>query len=102
MYSLTRRLDPNLKRGGDPAFTDLLEGARPVIDQPRVSRGITLGRNVWLGTGAKVMDGVAIGSDVVVGANAVVLEDLPDGAVAVGVPARVVRRRETAEPHTAS
>jgi acetyltransferase-like isoleucine patch superfamily enzyme len=71
------------------------QAGRPVIDQPRVSRGITLGRNVWLGTGAKVMDGVAIGSDVVVGANAVVLEDLPDGAVAVGVPARVVRRRET-------
>ena len=32
VYSITRLLDPNLKRGGDPAFTNLLEGARAVVD----------------------------------------------------------------------
>jgi acetyltransferase-like isoleucine patch superfamily enzyme len=64
-----------------------------VIDQPRTSRGIALGDNVWLGTGAKVLDGVRVGSDVVVGANAVVNTDLPDGAIAAGVPARVIRQR---------
>ena len=64
-----------------------------VIDQPRSSRGISLGDNVWLGAGAKVLDGVRIGSDVVVGANAVVTTDLPDGAIAAGVPARVLRHR---------
>ncbi len=69
-----------------------------VIDQPRSSRGIVLGDNVWLGTGAKVLDGVTIGSDVVVGANAVVNADLPAGAVAAGVPARVLRRRPGAGP----
>jgi acetyltransferase-like isoleucine patch superfamily enzyme len=69
-----------------------------VIDQPRSSRGIVLGDNVWLGTGAKVLDGVRIGSDVVVGANAVVNTDLPDGAIAAGVPARVLRHRTGAEP----
>ena len=37
VYSITRRLDPKLKRGGDPALTDLLEGARPVIDAARKS-----------------------------------------------------------------
>jgi acetyltransferase-like isoleucine patch superfamily enzyme len=66
---------------------------RAVIEQPRTSRGIVLGDNVWLGTGAKVLDGVRIGNDVVVGANAVVNADLPDGAVAAGVPARVLRAR---------
>ena len=69
-----------------------------VIDQPRSSRGIVLGDNVWLGTGAKVLDGVRIGRDVVVGANAVVNADLPDGAIAAGVPARVLRHRAGAEP----
>jgi ABC-type transport system substrate-binding protein len=37
VYSITRRLDPNLKRGGDAVLTDLLEGARPVIDAARKS-----------------------------------------------------------------
>ncbi len=74
------------------------EGAdAAVIDQPRTSRGITLGDNVWLGTGAKVLDGVRIGNDAVVGANAVVSSDLPEGAIAAGVPARVLRKRGTAE-----
>ena len=69
-----------------------------VIDQPRSSRGIVLGDNVWLGTGAKVLDGVRIGRDVVVGANAVVNADLPDGAIAAGIPARVLRHRAGTEP----
>lgn len=83
------------------AYTYLVGGGHeferasvPVVEQERVSRGIRLGENVWLGTGVKVLDGVTIGRDVVVGANAVVTEDLPDGVVAAGVPARVVRRRD--------
>jgi len=54
---------------------------------------VTLGDNVWLGAGAKVLDGVRLGDDVVVGAGAVVTSDLPAGAIAVGIPARVVRTR---------
>jgi len=83
------------------AYTYLVGGGHefdradvPVIEQGRSSRGIILDDNVWLGTGTKVLDGVRIGRDVVVGAGAVVTDDLPDGVIAVGVPARVVRRRE--------
>jgi len=86
------------------AYTYLVGGGHdfdrvgvPVLDQGRTSRGIVLGENVWLGTGTKVLDGVTIGRDVVVGANAVVTEDLPDGAVAVGIPARVLRRKGEVE-----
>ncbi len=79
--------------GGGHSFDDL---GVPVLAQERRSEGITLGENVWLGAGAKVMDGVTIGRDVVVGAGAVVTADLPDAAVAVGVPARVVRTRTSA------
>ena len=64
-----------------------------VLEQPRSSQGIALGDDVWLGAGAKVLDGVRLGNGVVVGAGAVVTSDLPDGAVAVGIPARVVRLR---------
>jgi len=85
------------------AYTYLVGGghefesaAVPVIEQKRSSRGTTLGETVWLRAGAKVMVGVSIGDHVVVCAGAVVTDDLPSGAVAVGVPARVVRTREAA------
>ena len=49
------------------------------------------GDNVFIGAGAKVIGGVKIGSDVKIGANAVVTKDLPDGATAVGIPAKVIK-----------
>lgn len=55
-------------------------------------RGARIGRNVRIGTGAKVIGPVEIGDGAHVGANAVVLTDVPAGSVAVGVPARVIDR----------
>lgn len=61
-----------------------------------LSPGVHLGGDVhvgdltWLGVGASVRNGVRIGSRVMVGVGAAVVEDLPDGVTAVGVPARVV------------
>lgn len=51
-----------------------------------------LGDDVFVGAGAKILGGVRIGNHVRIGANAVVINDIPDGATAVGVPARVVER----------
>ena len=53
---------------------------------------ITIGDNVWLGGGVIVLPGVTLGENTVVGAGAVVTRDLPAGVVAVGNPARVIRR----------
>jgi len=52
-----------------------------------------LGDCVFIGSGAKVLGGIIIGGNVRIGANAVVLDDVPNDATAVGVPARVVRTR---------
>lgn len=64
----------------------------PVRDQPLVQLGATvIGDGSWLGHNACVI-GVRVGRQCVIGANAVVLRDLPDYSVAVGAPARIVRR----------
>lgn len=52
-----------------------------------------LGNNVDVGAGAKILGALSVGDDVCVGANAVVLQDVPEGCTAVGVPARVLPRR---------
>jgi acetyltransferase-like isoleucine patch superfamily enzyme len=55
-----------------------------------------IGAGAWLGAGAKVLDGVSIGDRAVIGAGAVVRDAVPDAAVAVGVPARIVGQRDAA------
>lgn len=58
----------------------------------RGKRHPTLGNNVMVGAGAKVLGPITIGDNVRIAAGAVVLSDIPDNSTAVGVPARVVRR----------
>ncbi|MFH9424407.1 sugar O-acetyltransferase [Streptomyces sp. NPDC017529] len=71
----THELDPERRRAG-------WEKAEPV----------TIGDNVWLGGGVVVCPGASVGADTVVGAGSVVTKDLPPGVLAVGNPARVVRK----------
>lgn len=52
---------------------------------------ITVGNNVFLGAGVKVLPGVTIADNVVIGAGAVVVNDIPSNCVAVGLPARPIR-----------
>jgi serine O-acetyltransferase len=54
----------------------------------------TIGNNVDVGSGAKLLGSISIGNNVLIGANAVVLCDVPDNCIAVGVPA-VVKQRNT-------
>lgn len=52
-----------------------------------------IGNRVDIGAGAKILGDIRIGDDAVIGANAVVLQDVPAGALAVGIPARIIERR---------
>jgi serine O-acetyltransferase len=56
----------------------------------------TIGNRVDIGAGAKILGPIHVGDDAVVGANAVLLQDVPPNFLAIGVPARIRKRR--AEP----
>jgi serine O-acetyltransferase len=58
------------------------------LDKPMEAPHI--GNRVNIGAGAKILGAVQIGDDVEIGANAVVISDVPAGALAVGVPARII------------
>lgn len=66
---------------------------RPIKDQGIVKSPIRIGPGSWVGTKVTVLRGTRAGRGCVLGANAVVRGEIPDQAVAVGSPARVVRNR---------
>jgi serine O-acetyltransferase len=67
--------------------TSLTKGAK---------RHPTLGRNVVVGAGAKILGGFPVGDDAAVGSNAVVTKPVPAGATAVGIPARIIQAEDSA------
>ncbi len=76
----------------------IVEVERPIRLQGIYKRDVRIGHNVWIGYGACVLRGVTVGNNSVLGTSAVVVDDVPPNAVVGGVPARVIRYRET--PHT--
>jgi acetyltransferase-like isoleucine patch superfamily enzyme len=91
--------------GLSPYEHTIRDTTRPILSQGIESKGdIVIEDDVWLGLGVIVLDGVTIGHGAVIGAGAVVTKSIPPFAVAVGVPARVIRWRteshqETEEPY---
>lgn len=77
------------------AFNHGIAPDRLVREQPVVSEGIVIGRDVWIGANAGVTDGVTIGAHAVVAMGAVVTRDVPEWAVVGGVPARILGDRRT-------
>ena len=75
------------------AMAGLFPDARAPAEY-HASRGdVTIGHDVWLGSGCMILSGVSVGHGAVVAARAVVSRDVPPYAVVAGNPARVVRRR---------
>lgn len=92
-FSFTRRDElPNMYRL--PDFERLApDGTEPVRYTTTVSSQTTIGHEAYVGAGSFVSRGVRIGNGAVVGACSVVTRDVPDYAIAVGSPARVIRLR---------
>jgi acetyltransferase-like isoleucine patch superfamily enzyme len=74
-----------------------VEVDRPIRVQGIYKRDVIVGSNVWIGYGAAFLRGVSVGDNAVVGTYSVVNRDVPANAVVGGVPAKVLRMRETPE-----
>jgi acetyltransferase-like isoleucine patch superfamily enzyme len=72
-----------------------VEVERPIRAQGIYMRDVDVGANCWIGYGACVLRGVRVGDNSIVGTSAVVTKDVPANTVVGGVPARVIRMRET-------
>jgi len=71
-----------------------LKRGEPMRYQPHTCEPILVGRDVWIGRGSCILPGVTIGEGAVIGANSVVTRDVPDFAIAAGVPAKVIKMRQ--------
>lgn len=70
-----------------------LEGVN-VLAQPLVVKRTRIGKNCFIGAGARIHAGTELGDHCIVGANAVVRGIFPDNCVIAGVPARIIKRRD--------
>ena len=69
----------------------VIEGDPPLPKRGMVTAPVIIGKNVWVGAKATILQGVTIGDNAVIGANAVVTRDVPPYSIALGIPARVIR-----------
>lgn len=101
-YKSSIRIGADVQIASNCAFYPYNHGFAPgalIADQPLTSRGdIVLEDDVNIGFGVVVLDGVTIGKGAAVGAGSVVVQNIPPGAIAMGVPARVLRMRSDFEP----
>ena len=83
--------------GHNVVFATLNHGLEPADRGTTYPAPIVLGRNVWVGSNATILQGVTIGDNAVVAAGAVVSRDVPANTIVGGVPARIIKRIDNTE-----
>jgi len=76
-----------------PANHNFVRTDIPITDQKETSLGIVIQDDVWIGAGCQILDGVTIGKGSIIGAGSVVNKSIPEYSIAVGVPAKVIKKR---------
>lgn len=67
---------------------------RKYIPSLEITKPITIGNDVYIGTQTIILPGVSVGNNCIIGAGSLVTKDIPEGSVAAGVPARVIKTVE--------
>lgn len=67
----------------------------PIVEQPLRTAPVHIGNETFIGMGAIIQPGVSIGKHCSIGANSVVTRSIPDYSVAVGVPARIIKKYDS-------
>lgn len=83
--------------GHNVVFATLNHGLEPADRGTTYPAPIVLGRNVWVGSNATILQGVTIGDNAVVAAGAVVSREVPANTIVGGVPARIIKRIDNPE-----
>ena len=86
----------NIIISGDAVFGDdviIRNGVTVGLKHTGIRGSPTIGNRVDIGVGAKLLGPIQIGDDVAIGANAVVIKDVPANSIAVGVPAKIIPRK---------
>lgn len=68
---------------------------KPMRNQKHTTSPIDIGKDVWIGRGCCILPGVTIGKGSIIGANSVVTGDIPPYSIAAGIPAKVIKQRQT-------
>jgi acetyltransferase-like isoleucine patch superfamily enzyme len=96
-YITSHSIMSQLRTISDGAISDDFEVMAPLIEANRnlnKHKGkVVIGNDVWIGAGVIIMPSVKIGDGAIVGANSVVTKDVPDYAIVVGSPAKVIDYR---------
>jgi acetyltransferase-like isoleucine patch superfamily enzyme len=66
----------------------------PIRLQGVTNKGIKIGNNCWIGSGAVFLDGVSVGDGCVIGANTLVNKSIPDNSIVAGNPVRIIKSRK--------
>lgn len=75
------------------AFNHGMKPNAPIYQQSANSKGVVIGKDVWIGAQAGIVDGVTIGDHAVVGMGSIVTKDVPDWAIVAGNPAKIIGDR---------
>jgi acetyltransferase-like isoleucine patch superfamily enzyme len=67
---------------------------RLLVEQSESRKGVIIEDDVWIGSGAKILDGVRIGKGSVIAAGSIVTRNIPEYSIAMGIPAKVIKNRK--------